>query len=79
MTEADYITTEELAAIAGVGANTITRNPDNYPPRQRGGGKGAAYRYAKADIAVWQKFKGALRSVEEYEAAIAHERAAGRG
>lgn len=76
MKEADYMTTDEFAALIGVGANTITRNPDNYPPRHRAGGKG--FSFARADIEVWRRFKGALRSVEEYEAALAHERAAGR-
>ncbi|SOE18856.1 hypothetical protein SAMN05877838_3800 [Hoeflea halophila] len=77
MAEADNLTTEEFAALAGVHPNHLTLNKDLYPPRHRGTGRG--FRYAKADIAIWQKFKGALRSVDEYEAAMAHERASGRG
>lgn len=76
MDDETHLTTEELAAIAGVHTNHLTTNKDLYPPRHRGAWRG--FRYAKADIAIWQKFKGALRSVEEYEAALAHERAAGR-
>ncbi len=78
MNDETHLTTEQFAAIAGVTPFILSTRADMYPPRQRGGGKGAPYRYAKADIAIWQKFKGALRSVEEYEAAMAHERAAGR-
>ena len=83
MDDEKYVTTDDFCKIAGVTKVILTRRAENYPPRHRSGGKGAGqgapHRYAKADIEVWQRFKGALRSVEEHEAAMAHERAAGRG